>query len=383
MATLLESAQINKREDLSDLISIADASATVFSTMIPKGAELGNRKFEWQVDSYDAASTLSVVEGADVDVATGSAFVSNGVSTVDPRSAAARINNQGHYWRRAFRVGPIAAESNTAGYKSEIANGLAKKTIELKRDIERTLLGTQPATVGTSSVASVTRGLGMWTSTIVNGADNRVGADEAAKSLVFGTQDPTYSSWTGTPAPFLVPASSRDTTATSLLTDNIVQTILASIFSKTGQPQGFDLIAGTTLRRAFTNLVVNATTVVNTSSLVSGGLTLSTGTATTSTASVPKSNYEFEQDMENATFKSTIDVFQGDFGTVRVHASNFMPTAFCGYVVPMDTVQLRYGFMPRVKPLTDNGGGEGRLIEAYAGLVVKNPLNLGRFSATS
>lgn len=358
MATLLESAQINKREDLSDLISIADASATVFSTMIPKGAELGNRKFEWQVDAYDTASSASVVDGSDVDVANASAFVSNGVSTVDPRAAAARINNHGHYWRRAFRVSPLAAESNTAGYKSEVSNGLAKKTIELKRDIEKTLLGTQCAVAGTSSVASETRGLGMWTSTIVTSGGTAHGA------TTFGTNDATYASWTGTPAPFLTPSTSRDTTATASLTDTIVQNILGSIFTKTGQPQGFDLIAGTTLRRAFTNLVVNATTVVDSTHAV-------------------RSMNEFEQDTDGATFKSTIDVFQGDFGTVRVHASNFTPTVFCGYVVPMDTVQLRYGFMPRVKNLTDNGGGEGRLIEAFAGLVVKNPLNLGRFGATS
>ena len=377
MATLLESAQINKREDLSDLISIADASATVFSTMIPKGAELGNRKFEWQVDSYDAASSVSVKEGLDVDVATGSAFVSNGVSTVDPRAAAARIGNHGHYWRRAFRVGPLAAESNTAGYKSEISNGLAKKTIELKRDIEKTLLGTQCAVAGVAATtASETRGMGMWTSTIVTSG----GTDHGATT--FGTNDATYASWTGTPAPFLVPAGSRTTTATGSLTDTIVQDILASIFTKTGTPQGFDLIAGTTLRRAFTNLVVNATTVVN-ATMTAVGATNATGTGSTTVTSARSSMNSFEQDTQGATFKSTIDVFQGDFGTVRVHSSNFMPTAFCGYVVPMDTVQLRYGFMPRVKNLTDNGGGEGRLIEAFAGLVVKNPLNLGRFGATS
>lgn len=352
MATLLEASQINKREDLSDLISIADASATIFSTMCPKGKELGNRKFEWQVDAYEAASTTSVVDGADVDVAVAS------TDTVSPRANAARINNHGHYWRRAFRISPLSETSNTAGYKSEVANGLAKKTIELKRDIEKTLLGTQAAVAGTTSVASVTRGLGMWTSTIVTSG----GTD--ATATTFGTNDATYASWTGTPASFLTPAGSRDTTATASLTDTIVQNILGSIFTKTGQPQGFDLIAGTTLRRAFTNLVVNATTVVS--------ATLASRTTST-----------YEQDTENNTFKSTIDVFQGDFGTVRVHASNFMPTAFCGYVVPMDKVELRYGFMPRVLTLTNNGGGEGRAIEAYGGLVVKNPLNLGRFGATS
>ena len=377
MATLLESAQINKREDLSDLISIADASATVFSTMIPKGAELGNRKFEWQVDSYDTASSASVVDGSDVLFTDTDNTGAAQNYIIDPRKAAARINNHGHYWRRAFRVSPLAAESNAAGYKSEIANGLAKKTIELKRDMEKTLLGTQCAVAGATSTASETRGMGMWTSTIVTSGGTAHGA------TTFGTNDATYASWTGTPAPFLVPTGSRTTTATGSLTDTIVQDILASIFTKTGTPQGFDLIAGTTLRRAFTNLVVNATTVVNSTLAVSGGNTLSTGTATTGTNEQRKAMHSFEQDAANATFKSTIDVFQGDFGTVRVHASNFMPTVFCGYVVPMDTVQLRYGFMPRVKNLTDNGGGEGRLIEAFAGLVVKNPLNLGRFGATS
>lgn len=365
MATLLESAQINKREDLSDLISIADASATVFSTMIPKGAELGNRKFEWQVDAYETptASTTTVIDGRDVDVAY------NSTDTVSPRKNGARLTNHGQYWRNSFRVSPLAAESNTAGYKSEIANGLAKKTIELKRQIEVTLLGCQAGVAGTDSLGSVTRGMGMWTSSMLNGSGTPPTTTYGAGA--FGDRDDSISTFTGTtPSNFFTPAGSRVDTVTGSLTDASVQSMLSSIFTKTGAPQGFDLIAGTTLRRAFTNLVVNATTVVDTDTTVGS-------------ISALKSIYGFEQDVAAATFKSTIDVFQGDFGTVRVHASNFMPTVFCGYVVPMDKVELRYGFMPRVKNLTDNGGGEGRLIEAFAGLVVKNPLCLGRFGATS
>lgn len=363
MAFLLEASASNvgKREDLSDLISIADASATVFSTMIPKGKDLGARMFEWQCDAYDAAdaqlssSATQVVDGSDINPAT------------DPdnhKANSARFTNMGHYWRKSFRVSPLAQEGKNAGASSLVAEGLAKKTVELKRNIEKTLLGTQPAVAGTDSVASQTRGMGMWTSTMVaSGGTN-------ATATTFGTNDGTYGTFTGTPTNFLTPAGSRDTTATGSLSDSVVQGILASIFTKTGTPQGFDLIAGTTLRRAFTNLVVNATTVVN-------------ATAGVGSTSQRNAVHNFEQDTDAATFKATIDVFQGDFGTVRVHASNFMPTVFCGYVVPMDKVELRYGFMPRVKNLTDNGGGEGRLIEAYGGLCVKNPLNLGRFGATS
>ena len=335
--------------------------------MIPKGAELGNRKFEWQVDAYEtpSASTTTVVDGADVDVAVAS------TDTVSPRKNGARLTNHGQYWRNSFRVSPLAAESNTAGYKSEIANGLAKKTIELKRQIEVTLLGCQAGVAGTDSVGSVTRGMGMWTSSMLNGSGTAPTTTYGAGA--FGTRDDSISTFTGTtPSNFFAPAGSRTTTPTGSMTDATVQDILASIFTKTGTPQGFDLIAGSTLRRAFTNLVVNATTVID--SDVGVGLTV---------ANAPRSLSTFSQDTEGATFKSTIDVFQGDFGTVRVHSSNFMPTVFCGYLVPMDKVELRYGFMPRVKNLTDNGGGEGRLIEAFAGLVVKNPLNLGRFGATS
>lgn len=357
MAFLLEASASNvgKREDLSDLISIADASATVFSTMIPKGKDLGARMFEWQCDAYDAASTTSTVDGSDINPAT---------DPDDHKANAARFTNMGHYWRKSFRVSPLAQEGKNAGASSLVAEGLAKKTVELKRNIEKTLLGTQPAVAGTDSVASQTRGMGMWTSTMVaSGGTN-------ATATTFGTNDATYGTFTGTPTNFLTPAGSRDTTATGSLSDSVVQGILASIFTKTGTPQGFDLIAGTTLRRAFTNLVVNATTVVN-------------ATAGVGSTSQRNAVHNFEQDIDAATFKATIDIFQGDFGTVRVHSSNFMPTVFCGYVVPMDKVELRYGFMPRVKNLTDNGGGEGRLIEAYGGLCVKNPLNLGRFGATS
>ena len=349
MATLLETAQISKREDLSDLVSIADAAATIFSTMCPKGKELGNRKFEWTVDAYEAPSAASVVDGADVDVAVAS------TDTVNPRLNAVRISNHGHYWRRAFRISPLSETSNVAGIKSEVANGLAKKTIELKRDIEFTLLGAQGSTqVGTATVqpgstspatTSVTRGLGKWVQQMQNTA--------SATTLTF---DSTWSHG----LTVCTPAASVQNTGTAQ-TAATINVVLASIFAKTGQNGAFDLIAGSALRTA-----------------------LSTLTATTLTAgNFPVATREPIGD--DNVFNAVIDVYRGDFGTVRIHTSNFMPSADSlktGYLIPMDKVELRYGFMPRILELTNNGGGEGRAIEAYAGLVVKNPHCLGKLQLT-
>ena len=335
MATLLETSQINKREDLSDLVSIADASATIFTTMIPKGKELGNRKFEWQVDAYEAANSTGVIDGRDVDTAY------NSTDTVNPRQNSVRISNYGHYWRRSFRISPLSEVSNTAGYKSELSTGMAKKTVEVKRDLELTMLGTQPSLAPTSTTASATRGLGMWT--------------QQMQSLTPGTTATYDQNWTTAPGAFATPTSSVETTATSAnISDSTIQALLASIFTKTGTVTSFDLIAGTTLRRAFSNLVARAVTSAN----------------------FPLAIRQLDADA--GTFTSTIDIFQGDFGTVRVSPSNFTPTAITGYIVPMDKVELRYGFTPRTLQLTNNGGGEGRLIEAYGGLVVKNPLCLGK-----
>jgi len=49
----------------------------------------------------------------------------------------------------------------------------------------------------------------------------------------------------------------------------------------------------------------------------------------------------------------------------------------------MDMVEVRYAKLPQVKDLPDAGGGPARLIEAIAGLVVKNPSGFGMFNGAS
>ena len=173
-------------------------------------------------------------------------------------------------------------------------------------------------------------------------------------------------------SPFLPASGAVDTTAAASFTEATAQNVLTAIYSATGTFRDYDCILGTTLKRAFTNLTASGVTqVANANSI-----------AATSVRT-------FNQDLSSDTFKASIDLFEGDFGRLILHPTQFLgsttgtaltATATKGYVIPMDMVEVRYAKLPQVKDLPDAGGGPARLVEAIAGLVVKNPSGFGFFN---
>jgi hypothetical protein len=174
---------------------------------------------------------------------------------------------------------------------------------------------------------------------------------------------------------FLPASGAVDTTASASFTEATAQNVLTAIYSATGTFRDYDCILGTTLKRAFTNLTASGTTQVLNSNAI----------AATSVRT-------FNQDLSSDTFKASIDLFEGDFGRLILHPTTFLggknstalsAQAFKGYVIPMDMVEVRYAKLPQVKDLPDAGGGPARLVEAIAGLVVKNPSGFGFFNGAS
>jgi hypothetical protein len=168
------------------------------------------------------------------------------------------------------------------------------------------------------------------------------------------------------------------TTATASITETVIQNVLTAIYGNTGTFRDYDCILGSTLKRAFTNLTV-------------GGLSSINGAGTTNTYT-QTSVRTFNQDLASDTFKSSIDIFEGDFGRLILHPSTFIGakdgTTFVsqatkGYIIPMDMVEVRYAKLPQVKQLPDAGGGPARLVEAIAGLVCKNPSGFGFFNGAT
>lgn len=374
-----------KREDLADYISLIDAKDTPFSSMAPKGKDLGNMYHRWSADVYEGATTEGFKDGKDAThIPSSSSDVNNvkgkdGGTWNDPANSDAydstthggayevlvmnharqrdELANYAQYFRRATKVSPLAAEvTNPVGGKNLLAQGVAKKTVELKRDMEKTFLSNNAPKKEASTQPYKTRGLGSW----INNAPDAGDADipDAFKTPSDNTQDVGGAS------------------DTSLLTETLIQDVLEAIYNVTGSVRSFDLICGAKIKRGFTNLTSTSTEFASTTTDYDSG---TAGVQTAAMAGNPKVR-TFNQELGNTTFKNTITVFEGDFGTLNIHVDNFMPSANTGYIIPLEMTEVRYGMLPRVQDIPNSGAGEGRIIEACASLVVKQPQGFGKFA---
>lgn len=335
MAQLFERNQIGKREDLADYISLVDAKDTPFVSMAPKGSKPGNTYMQWQADNMPSAVSTGTIDGTDVG--------SNDYQNLN--SGRAILANYVQIFRRPVRVSPLSVNvSIVAGLKDELAGQVAKGITVMKRDMELAFLSTNDGQVDTGSggVPYLTKGLGTWIST-------------------GGGSVPAV------PSAFRTPTGSINNASTSAnMSETDVQNILTSIWNQTGVQRDYDCFVGSSLKRAFTNLLFTSST------------TNAAAVGITATAI-----RTFNREADSETFMSSVDVFQGDFGTLRLHPDAFMPAPYKGYVVPIDLTEIRYSSLPSVTELPNYGGGPARLIEAVAGLVVKNPLAFGKFDFAS
>ena len=87
---------------------------------------------------------------------------------------------------------------------------------------------------------------------------------------------------------------------------------------------------------------------------------------------------------------STIDVFQGDFGKVRLHPSTFVDGDLAssagkagGYFLNMNGIEIKYHTPPTATKLNTDGGGPAGMVRAIYGLCVYNPLEHGRFRTSA
>lgn len=139
------------REDLADIIYNIAPTDTPFMSNVGKGTASGTYH-EWQTDDLTAAADNKVAEGAAAPAAESVASV--------------RVGNYTQIASKTVSVSGSNEAADAAGRASQMAYQLAKKGMELKRDMEKTLVGTDKAQVagaaaGTArELASVTSWLG-------------------------------------------------------------------------------------------------------------------------------------------------------------------------------------------------------------------------------
>jgi hypothetical protein len=139
---------IGNREDLQDVIyDISPMDTPLMSNIERISADAVLH--EWQTDALAAASaTNAQIEGDDANV-----------NTAVP---TARFNNYTQIATKNPRVSGTQRAINTAGRADELSYQIAKRGRELKRDIERTICGTQVATAGGAASARQAAGLAGW-----------------------------------------------------------------------------------------------------------------------------------------------------------------------------------------------------------------------------
>jgi hypothetical protein len=333
MAKTIEPTQVGKREDLRDIISNVDAKKYPLTSMAKKVMAPKNMLVEWQVDSYPSPSYDGVLDGEDV---------TTHENMAEDRT---RLGTRAQKFRRSPMVSDMAENvSVVAGLpKGEMAKAIAKSIEMIKRDIECAFCGDRESQAQAGLNPYRTRGLGKWIQATAQ-SDLPVGAL------------------------YLTPAASIDTTATASLTEALVNGVLASIWDQTGDDKTYQLLCGRTLKAKFSSFTQTQFGSTN----------------------VAASIRVFNATLAEKKIVATIDVYEGDFGTLELMltAWNANESAVAvqrarGYVLDMELVSLAYHTPLNSRPLPDMGGGPRQLLEAIAALCVTNPLGLGKFAATS
>ncbi len=321
------------REDLADVISVIDQKNTPVTSRIKAGSDLTNGSvFSWQADSYNDPSFDGVLTNADV------------TTFDDPAKNRVLLSGRAQKFRRSIKVDDFAQNvDNIAGVgkKKEMARGVSRALIELKRDMESAFCSDNESQEQSGTAPYKTRGLGKWIAT--SQTDLAVAAS------------------------FRTPSASINTTATASLLESDVAAVLQSVYEQTGTIDEMDLVCGPNLKKRFSEF-----------------------TRYSSGSNTALSTRQYTAPLADKTVISAVDSYIGDFGSIMLVPSLFNAkdqaaavSSARGYLLNMSMLETRYGRRPRFQELEDQGGGPRGLVDAIAALVCWNPKGLGKFAATS
>lgn len=141
---------VGNREELADMIWNLDPDETPFMSLIGRKSVKSVHP-EWQTDGLAAINLNN-------NYAEGAEFV------IDASSATTRVGNYCQISQKTLSVTRTQEATDKAGRSSEMAYQVAKRSSELKRDMEAILLSNQASNAGTGNGATnrLTGGFRAW-----------------------------------------------------------------------------------------------------------------------------------------------------------------------------------------------------------------------------
>jgi hypothetical protein len=290
-------AAVGNREDLSDQIYRIDPTDTPFMSAIER-EKASAVNHEWQTQALASPDTdNAVLEGDD--------------ATTDAATATVRLGNIAQISDKVARVTGTQRVVDSAGRDDEMAYQEMLKGLELKRDMESILCGTNQAkNAGAAGTARRTASVLSWIKT------------NTSKS----GSDPSTADGAGT---------RTDGTARAF-TEAQLKSVLKAIFDSGGKPD--TVMVGAFNKQVFSTFTGRATPM---------------------------------EDTKSKKIVASVDVYESDFGTLKVVANRFQRTRDA-LVLQTDMWAVAYLRKFVSIPLAKTGDSERKQILSEYALVSRN-----------
>jgi hypothetical protein len=294
------------REDLSNVIYQISPEETPFMSNVGR-ENVTNTFFEWQTDDLAAAITTNAqIEGDDI-------------TSFTAVTATVRLGNYTQISRKDVIIAGTLEAVDKAGRRSELSYQMAKKSAEIKRDMEATMLANQAAAAGSTSYARKSGALLAFLKTNTSEGS--------------GGSDPSYTT---------IPDAARtDATTTNLrsFSEALLKDVIQKVWTEGGSPS--IVMAGPVNKQNLSKMAGIGATRFNV------------------------------QGAKPSTIIGSADIYVSDFGNVNIVANRFQRErdvfvldpeyASVAYLRPFQTVEL-----------AKTGDAEKRMLLCEWGLKIKN-----------
>jgi hypothetical protein len=291
-----------------------------------------NQYFSWRLDKLqDSVTTGQLIDG-------------QVVTTEDNKTKnGRRVGTHSEIRGKRVEVSTRANEVNTIGYAKELANQIARRQMELRRDVESTCLSNNASVEGTDAVAGVTAGLAAWLTNVdVDG--------NAAAGNVHREAGGADGGWDATAADSLVAASTPGTVPVAISETNI-RDVVQSIYEKGGEPNV--LMTTPAVKRLISEYMFTDTARIATMTNESPG------------GSAPERKAQ-----------GSVDLFITDYGSLALIPNRLQKPYdtdnHSAYILDFKYLELSYLQGYRVEPLAKDALSSNRFMSVDWGLCVKN-----------
>lgn len=323
-------AEVNIREDLSDLIFNVDPYQTpILNRSVKEKAERGYH--EWDVDVIPSQNTSNLqIEGDD--------------ATADMENPTVRLGNYTAISRKVIQLSGTLQAVRAAGGTNKMGYQLLRNIKGLKTDVEGIMTANVPKTVGTSSTAQVCGGIPAYMSrNVVLGATGAV-ATGGNVSTIGGK---TFA--LGTAA--ITPGTKTN------LTEAQVDSMNQLVYTGCG--------------KSIETLVVSAKNKQAVSTFA--GPTPGSGTVTRF----------LRTDDDDNTLKVAIDYYDHDFGKFEVIPDLFLADSQFCFGIRWDWLATAFLRQFETEPLAKTGDSDRKMVIVEYTPCVRNEHGLGLICATN